>query len=292
MQKEHHLHVEKAIIHYVKDFANVEEVLAEMTKEARDYRTKNKPRLENYLQNFRDTYQNVAMFLDDKSFLEISVVKGLSQQEQDHWPIKDQYKGKRSKDKETKKIIKAHQLKTTRLRDKVGRIIKKLATRIFPTVSQLLDQADKDNGPDDDYNSNVEDEDDGNVEDEGDTHVDVEEAMSVSDNTSVSELMDKSTMKRKYEEIIEVNRKYKEDIEKMDDQIKKHEEQTNQRTRKFDQFRQRKEDEIKKCKESINEKDKFLEDYIKRLEISDLELREKDKLINEYISHFGEFAEI
>ena len=36
MQKEHHLHVEKAIIHYVKDFANVEEVLAEMTKEARD----------------------------------------------------------------------------------------------------------------------------------------------------------------------------------------------------------------------------------------------------------------
>ena len=65
-------------------------------------------------------------------------------------------------------------------------------------MSQLLDQADKDDGSDDNYNSNVEDEDDSNVEDEDDTHVDVEEVMSVCDNTSVSELMDKSTMKRNF----------------------------------------------------------------------------------------------
>ena len=101
-------------------------------KKVIDHATKNKLRLENYLRNFRDTYENAPMFLEDKLFIEISVVKGLSQQEQDHWPVKDQYKGKRSKDKETKKIIKAHQLKRTRLRDKVGRIIKKTCHKNLP----------------------------------------------------------------------------------------------------------------------------------------------------------------
>ena len=139
MLEEHQIQVEKAIIYYVRDFANKEENLAEHAKTVREYARENKERMDNYIKNFKDIYETTAMFLKDRGFLEITIVKGLSQDEQDHWGVKDLYLRKRCKEE---KIV-AHQLKTTRLRDKVGKIIRKLGKRIFPTLSQLIDQSEK-----------------------------------------------------------------------------------------------------------------------------------------------------
>ena len=139
MLEEHQMQVEKAIIYYVRDFANKEENLAEHAKTVREYARENKERMDNYIKNFKDIYETTAMFLKDRGFLEITIVKGLSQDEQDHWGVKDLYLRKRCKEE---KIV-AHQLKTTRLRDKVGKIIRKLGKRIFPTLSQLIDQSEK-----------------------------------------------------------------------------------------------------------------------------------------------------
>ena len=55
----------------------------------RDYATKNKARMGNHIKNLKDIYENTAMFVKDKWFLEITAVEGLSQDWQDHWVMKD-----------------------------------------------------------------------------------------------------------------------------------------------------------------------------------------------------------
>ena len=105
----------------MKDFAKPEEELAEHKTKVTSYANKNKARKENYIRNLKKKYgTNVTVWLSDKPFLEVTVVRGLPNEDKDHWAIKDRHKGVRSRVLE----IVSFQRKTEKLRDNVGKIIR------------------------------------------------------------------------------------------------------------------------------------------------------------------------
>ena len=140
MQTEHRCDVEIVVLNYVKDFAVPEDCLREHVKVVMRYNIVNKTRKDNYIQSLKDVYgNNCAMWVCDKSLLGDAVTKGFTQEEQEHWLIRDKYRLNRSKNPE----IKQFRGRTKFLRDKVRRILKSLASKLFLTVTQLGDASDK-----------------------------------------------------------------------------------------------------------------------------------------------------
>ena len=266
MQKEHHKQVEKVVIYYVRDFANDEEKLALHSKRVRDNATKNKERMDNYIKTFKDIYENTAMFVEDKWFLKNTIVKGLSKDEQDHWAVKDLYLRNRSKDE---KIV-AHQKKTASLRDKIGKIIRKLATRIFPTVSQLIDQSEKTNSS----NTDEEDEQEEESEQEEGSEQDDDEigVKERSDSSGRGGRGEERKRKREVEDLIEQHKIVIEEKDRVYNDIIKEKEEWIKQKKDYDY-------NLKSCmeeKEKIVKEMKIKDDTIFK---RDRELYQRDKEI-------------
>ena len=267
MLEEHQIQVEKAIIYYVRDFANKEENLAEHAKTVREYARENKERMDNYIKNFKDIYETTAMFLKDRGFLEITIVKGLSQDEQDHWGVKDLYLRKRCKEE---KIV-AHQLKTTRLRDKVGKIIRKLGKRIFPTLSQLIDQSEK-------TGSANADEEEGSVVDEA-LENDSEHGEGTGQDEETEEDEDEIGVRERSDcSVREEERKRKREVE---DEIEGYKVVIEKKDQLFNDIVKEKEEWIKQKTGITNKLKSCMKDNEKLVEVNEKLVEVKEKIVEE-----------
>ena len=104
------------------------------------YNVVNKTRKDNYVKSLKDVYGNDgAMWIRDNSLLGDAVAKGFPQEDQEHWLIRDRYRLNRSKNHE----IKQFRGRTKTLRDRVRRILKTPASKLFLTITQLSDASDK-----------------------------------------------------------------------------------------------------------------------------------------------------
>ena len=140
MQTEYRCDVEIVMVNYVKDFALPEDHLREHVKLVTRYNVINKTRKDNYLKSLKDVYGNDgAMWISDKHLLGDAVAKGFPLEDREHWIIRDKYRLNRSKNHE----IKQFRGRTKTLRDRVRRILKTLASKLFLTITQLGDASDK-----------------------------------------------------------------------------------------------------------------------------------------------------
>ena len=132
--------VEHATIVYVRDFLNPYDDICQKAKEAKTYNKLHEGRREEYEAKLRNFYQNdTELWVKDKQRIFTNTLKGLPLHLQDHYANRNLHKGKHTDNLQ----IKAFQKKTTDIRLKVNRIIKRIGDKLFKTVSQLFDAAEK-----------------------------------------------------------------------------------------------------------------------------------------------------
>ena len=136
MQTEQRDLVASIMHNYVKDFSIPEDNVKEQSKSLANYKVLHKARKENYITSLKDVYgTNVHMWQGDKALLGDAVVKCFTQQDRDHWQVRDRHHRDRSKSK----VVVDFQVRTKTMQDRVRRILRALAVKIFPSISQLDD---------------------------------------------------------------------------------------------------------------------------------------------------------
>ena len=136
---------------YVKDFSIPEDDLKEQSKSLANYKVLHKTRKENYITSLKDVYgTDVHMWQGDKVLLGDAVVKCFTQQEIDHWKVR----GRHHRDRSKSKAVVQFQVRTKTMQDRVRRILRALAIKIFPSISQLDDTSNREEDADSVLDSN------------------------------------------------------------------------------------------------------------------------------------------
>ena len=151
MQTEQRDLVASIMHNYVKDFSIPEDNVKEQSKSLANYKVLHKARKENYITSLKDVYgTNVHMWQGDKALLGDAVVKCFTQQDRDHWQVRDRHHRDRSKSK----VVVDFQVRTKTMQDRVRRILRALAVKIFPSISQLDDTSNREEDADSVLDSN------------------------------------------------------------------------------------------------------------------------------------------
>ena len=151
MQTEHRDLVATIMHNYVKDFSIPEDDLKEQSKSLANYKVLHKTRKENYITSLKDVYgTDVHMWQGDKVLLGDAVVKCFTQQEIDHWKVR----GRHHRDRSKSKAVVQFQVRTKTMQDRVRRILRALAIKIFPSISQLDDTSNREEDADSVLDSN------------------------------------------------------------------------------------------------------------------------------------------
>ena len=154
MQTEQRDLVATIMHNYVKDFSIPEDNLKEQSKSLASYKVLNKTRKDNYITSLKDVYgTDVHMWQNDKALLSDAVVKCFTQQDIDHWQVRNRHRRDRSKSK----VVVDFQVRTKTMQDRVRRILRALAVKIFPSISQLDDISNREEDAESVVDSNDDD---------------------------------------------------------------------------------------------------------------------------------------